>query len=138
MGLSAVVFLRVPNVPQEKLHIVIVRDSETGEWDSTNPPGLTFNERVAVMERIGNVDSVGELRDELEQLGLKESELSRIVASGSESGAVIPLESNPRLLEEIDRVQASQRASVTLLAFLQQVKRLVSASTMENNPICLI
>jgi translation elongation factor EF-G len=144
MGLDARVYLAKDSLPCDVEAIGAKKDHTTGEYyfegicaESQFPPDFF----VAVHKRLGNVDTIAELRNELEEvLGTSTSLLyQKCLYGGTHGGDVI----ENKLLDQIESevVEALRKSAMgrpLLREFLDAMAELVRVAKREKNPIVFV
>jgi hypothetical protein len=138
MGLDAVVYRNAKMVSELYGEEAFETDATTGE--AVPVKGVQHEIRpealVASEQRLGNVDQVGFLRQEVQQL-LGDSVLTRkVLHSGSHSGDVVAATEFPKLRRELDVLK--ERKDVRLNSFLEAMESLLAAGEAEQNPIVFV
>jgi hypothetical protein len=138
MGLNAIVYRNVENLPAHVRSATVEFDAKTGEpFSRTDEFGLADG-LIACDRRLGNISHIAYLRDEAAKLGVPKQGtlLSKILYSGSHSGDHIDLGLMSSLKAEIELLNL--RASDDVATFLQSMRELIAASEIERNPIVFI
>jgi len=138
MGLDAVVYRNGGSVSGIYGGGVFESDSTTGEAVPKEGVAGEIPEEVLVAsrQRIGNVDQVGFLRQEVQRL-LGDSVLTcKVLYSGSHSGDVVAVAEFPKLRRELDVLK--RRRDVRLDSFLEAMDSLLAAGEAEQNPIVFV
>ena len=141
MGLDAIVYKNIDNLPEQVRAQVKVVDSLTGELEfvAPQPPSPHYNESLLAADiRIGNISKVGWLREQIESRwpGRCSVILDAVLYSGTHSGDFISLDQVRRMkleIAEIDCAEASIPAEMA--TFFEQIGQLLDAAEWERNPL---
>ena len=126
-----------PNIRSNDPHDEDLHD----RWEAQNP--CLHGHFHLVEHWLGNVGSVGDIRDKLEQLSQNPSTeypilTSRVVYSGSHSGDFLAGEEVVRLRDEVARLRKVVKDSADAIQwndFLSKLEDLVGGSLSVNKPI---
>jgi hypothetical protein len=140
MGLDAVVYKNIENLPEPQRAQVKLVDPLTGELDFANGPTLALRteDLFAAQVRVGNISSVAWIREQIESRWADKCPLilNAILYSGTHSGDFIPLEQVRGIKLEIAGLDCTDASiSAKLSTFLEQITQLVIAAEIEANPI---
>jgi len=139
MGLDAVVYKNIDNLPEGVKAQVTVMDSLTGELEFVTPqaPSPNYNASLLAADiRIGNISRVKWLREQIESRwpGTCSIMLNAILYSNTHSGDSISLDQVSRIRLEIDEIDGAAMPA-ELAAFFEGLRHLMDAAERERNPI---
>jgi hypothetical protein len=140
MGLDAVVYRKIENLPGPLREQVKSVDSLTGELELVNgpTPSLRTEPLLAAKVRIGNISTVAWLREQIESRWPDKCPLilNAILYSGTHSGDFISLDQVRRIKLEIARIDRSEVSiPARLTTFFEEFTQLINAAETEGNPI---
>jgi len=139
MGLDAIVYKNIDNLPEQVRAQVKVVDSLTGELEfvAPQPPSPHYNESLLAADiRIGNISKVGWLREQIESRwpGTCSVILNAVLYSSTHSGDFIALDEVRRIKLEIDEIDCTA-IPADLAAFFEELGQMLNAAERERNPI---
>jgi hypothetical protein len=143
MGIDARVYLAKRSLPDHVERLGARRDPITGEYyfegtmaANQFPPGFS----VAIHKRIGNAQTVAELRQEVrDALGTTHSLLyERCLKSGTHSGDVIEYGLLDQLEQEVIKARKWDAEKPLLKDFLDAMAELIQVGKREINPIVFV
>ena len=144
MGLDAVVYKNLSRMDADVRRLGVLVDERTGEVYLEQPvegQDLPLSAVTAVDRRLGNVESVSRLREEVvHALGIGSILETKFLYSGTHSGDLVGLEFLSKLQTEVGLLKSrteGQRSS-ELTRFLDDVSDLIRAARAENNPIVFV
>jgi hypothetical protein len=140
MGLDAVVYKNIENLPEPLKGQVKLVDPQTGELEFVNGPTLSLRteDLFAADVRIGNISGVAWLREQIESRWADKCLLilNAVLYSSTHSGDFIPLDQVRRIKLEIAGIDGAEGSlPARLAAFFEQMTQLVNAAESEGNPI---
>jgi len=139
MGLDAVVYKNIDNLPERVRAQVRVVDSLTGELEfmAPQPPSPDYNDSLLAADvRIGNISKVEWLREQIESRwpGTCSAILNVVLYSSTHSGDFIALDEIRRIKLEIDEIDCDA-IPAELAVFFEQLGQLSDAAERESNPV---
>ena len=140
MGLDAVVYRNIDNLPESLRRQVKLVDASTGELDLVDGSTLSLNDEdlFAAEVRIGNISAVQWIREQIETRWASECPviLQSVLHNGTHSGDFIHLDHVRRIKQEIAAVDSADVSIPRRLAtFFDEMRRLITAAETEGNPI---
>jgi hypothetical protein len=140
VGLDAVVYRNIENLPESLRGQVKIVDSLTGELEFVNGPRLSRRTEtlLAADVRIGNISAVAWFREQIESRWSDQCPLilNAVLYSSTHSGDFIPLDQVRRIKLEIAGIDCSEAPIPPRLAgFFEEITQLVNAAETEGNPI---
>lgn len=144
MGLNAVVYVYKNNLALNQEESFVKIDEHTGEvyfedlHIAQRYPSSMF---IAINKRLGNIDAVTALRDEILKIIDNNSVLYRkVLYNGSHSGDTISLEALDSLESEINFIgkKTTGNRSPALEVFLGDMSELIEAARTQKNPIVFV
>lgn len=141
MGLDAVVYKNIDNLPERVRSQVKVVDSLTGELEFVipQPQSPHYNEPLLAADiRIGNISKVRWLREQIESRwpGRCSVILNAVLHSGTHSGDFISLDQLRRMKLEVAEIDCAEASlPPELAAFFKQIQQLLNAAEREGNPL---
>ena len=139
MGLDAVVFKSVSRMRKEFGDKKFAVDPDTGEATPDAASGLqiSLDSATALSRRLGNIAQIEVLRTAAAKALRGEAlVLKQILYSGAHSGDAIAQKDFPRLKTELDALAA--RKIPELDGFIEDMRALLAAAEIENNPIAFV
>jgi hypothetical protein len=141
MGLDAAVFKSKKHLPFDPEALGASFDPDTGEYffeddamEEKYPPEVW----VAVAKWLGNITSIGHLREELAEVLEDDSVvMSKVIYSGTHTGDFLPMNALPDLEWELSVIDEylEERSSPLVAQFVGDMRELMSAAQLEGNPI---
>ena len=140
MGLDAVLYKNIENLPEQLKGQVTLADHQTGEFELVNGSSLSLStsDLFAAHVWIGNISGVAWLREQIESGWADRclQILNTVLYSGTHSGDFIPLDQVRKIKLEIAAIDCGEGPlPPRLAAFFEQMKQLVNAAESEGNPI---
>jgi hypothetical protein len=140
MGLDAVVYRNIENLPEPLRGQVKLVDPLTGELEFVNGPTLSLRTEtlLAADVRIGNISAVAWLREQIASRWCDRCPLilNAVLYSSTHSGDFIPLNQARRIKLEIEGIDCTEASIPARLAtFFEEITQLVNAAEAEGNPI---
>jgi hypothetical protein len=140
MGLDAVVYRNIENLPEQLRRQVKLVDPLTGELEFVNGPTLSLRTEtlLAADIRIGNISAVAWLREQIASRWCDRCPLilNAVLYSSTHSGDFIPLHQVRRIKLEIAGIDCTEVSIPARLArFFEEITQLVNAAETEGNPI---
>jgi hypothetical protein len=139
VGLDAVVYKNIDNLPERvRAHVKVV-DSRTGELEFVAPQPRRphcNDSLLAANIRIGNISKVGWLRDQIESRwpGKCNVILNAVLYSSTHSGDFIAFDEARRIRLEIDEIDCAG-IPAELAVFFEELGQLLEAAQRERNPL---
>ncbi len=139
MGLDAVVYKNIDNLPERVRAQVRVVDSLTGELEFVvpQPPSPEYNDSLLAADvRIGNISKVEWLREQIESRwpDTCSAILNAVLYSSTHSGDFIALDEVRRIKLEINGIDCAA-IPPELAAFFEQLGQLSNAAEQQSNPV---
>jgi hypothetical protein len=139
MGLDAVVYKNIDNLPERIRGLVKVADALTGELEfvAPQPPSPHYNDSLLAADiRIGNISKVEWLREQIESRwpGTCSVILNAVLYSSTHSGDFIALGDVRKIKLEIDEIDCAA-IPAELAAFFEELGQLLDAAERERNPL---
>jgi len=133
MGLDAVVYRNIENLPESLRSVVALVDPVTGELDFSNSatPTVDAEALLAAEVRIGNISEVAWLREQIESRLPNQCPLilNTVLYSGTHSGDTVGLGQVQGIKLEIAALNSAESSTpAMLLTFLSEMMQLVSAA----------
>lgn len=140
MGLDAVVYKNIENLPEQLKGQVKLVDRQTGELEFVNgpTPSLRTKDLFAADVWIGNISGVAWLREQIESRWADKCLLilNAVLYCGTHSGDFISLDQVRIIKLEIAGMDCDEGSLPARLAtFFEHMKQLVKAAESEGNPI---
>ena len=140
MGLDAVVYRNIENLPEPLRGQVKLVDPLTGELEFVNGPmlGLRTEDLFAADVRIGNISTVAWIREQIESRWADKCPviLNAVLYSSTHSGDFIALDQVRRIKREVEGIDRAEGSiSIMLATFFEDMAQLVNAAENEGNPI---
>jgi hypothetical protein len=141
LGLDAHVYRNRKHLPPglRELHLNYIPESGELFFEDDAVTDRNWDVIFAIHRRIGNIDLVAHLREEIVQVfGHAESLLSRkVVYSGSHAGDWIPRSENDQLERELEFLSVHPKVgqSKFLPQFIKTMRELLEVARREDNPI---
>jgi hypothetical protein len=135
MGLDAMVYFSVKNLPKTLLPHMYTRDEASGECFTTEEYDHLGFEFRACHHRLGNLFGIAELGERLREMGVREESvlLKDVLYSGTHCGDFIPRSEIPRLDAEVAALEA--RGDQEIKPFLESMRDLIEVAKREENAI---
>lgn len=139
MGLDAIVYRNAAHIADAGHDDRFEVDQATGEVvPKRNTFGIPAHMLVAERQRLGSIDEIRLLREEVEKSLVDGNSLliQKVLYSASHSGDVIAVSDIQLLCKELDVLRTS--SSIQLQEFIAAMDALVRASRSEGNPIVFV
>lgn len=144
MGLDAKVYRSINSLPRDVETLGAIRDDVTGEYyfeDQTVSKQFPLDFSVAVHKRLGNIDAIAELRNEVGDILPRDSILyEKFLQNATRSGDVIEYGQLDQLEREVGETlhKAKRHERALLREFLDTITELVRIARREKNPIVIV